>query len=498
MTQQTTSTKCAAREQPYTMALPPWLQRMTAAFAEHNFQCYVVGGAIRDRLRGQAVGDYDLATDATPAQVQDIWRRTVPTGIRYGTVTLLSGKQRAEVTTFRSESQYLDNRHPQQIQFGTDIVEDLSRRDFTINAIAYDPMGERLIDPFDGAADIRKKIIRTVGEPQARLTEDALRILRAVRFATVLQFDIEPQTERALARGRDRIDAISAERIRDELERIVCSPYVRHGFALLARLRLLETIYAVPPLAQRLQSHTTLHTHIEHLLTVAATLPTDATHLRHALLWYGCLQQERGRAAAERLLAAVESQITALRYPRAHTQSVIHLSRMLYRLPPVGCSDGTARHFFFIVGRAHIQDMISLISALYDEAQSGGDSHGSHSQTARNTTAADRATDDRHTAATAATASHAAAAAGRTAAGRSATDRRRAHSHRLVSIATQQRILGYEDLAIDGHDLQHIGYEKGQLIGVFKRRAAEYVCHHPQKNTREDLTAYAQALLSEL
>lgn len=200
--------------------LPPGalevLRRLNAA----GYQAYAVGGCVRDLARGVPPHDYDICTSALPAQTERCFagERVVETGIKHGTVTVLMAGEPYEITTFRTDGDYLDGRHPQSVAFTDSLTEDLRRRDFTINAMAYHPdIGLR--DPFDGQADIARRMIRCVGDAGARFTEDALRILRALRFAAELGFDIAPDTACAMRELSGRLALISRERIAAELLR---------------------------------------------------------------------------------------------------------------------------------------------------------------------------------------------------------------------------------------------------------------------------------------
>jgi tRNA nucleotidyltransferase (CCA-adding enzyme) len=152
---------------------------------------HVVGGCVRDVLLGRPAKDWDVATSALPEEVQKIFRRTIPTGIAHGTITVLVGKEHVEVTTYRGEGAYSDARRPDHVVFGVTLEEDLARRDFTVNAIAYDPLGDVLVDPFGGRIDLDARLLRAVGDPEARFREDGLRVMRAVRFAATLELAIE-------------------------------------------------------------------------------------------------------------------------------------------------------------------------------------------------------------------------------------------------------------------------------------------------------------------
>lgn len=191
-----------------------------------GFAAYPVGGCVRDTLLGRTPGDWDVATSARPEQTQALFPRTVPTGIAHGTVTVLIEGAALEVTTFRREAGYGDGRHPDRVSFDVGLREDLARRDFTVNAMAFGPEGE-VIDPFGGQADLSGRLIRAVGQPERRFSEDALRILRAVRFAAQLGFSLEEATARAMEACAPGLSHISAERITAELEKTLLSPAPR-------------------------------------------------------------------------------------------------------------------------------------------------------------------------------------------------------------------------------------------------------------------------------
>ena len=182
-----------------------------------------VGGCVRDSLLGRTPGDWDVATSARPETVQGLFDRTVPTGLRHGTVTVLLDGMSLEVTAFRREEGYSDGRRPDRVVFGVGLIEDLARRDFTINAMALLPDGA-VADPFGGRADLKASLVRCVGDPERRFQEDALRMLRAVRFAAQLGFAIEDETAAALCWEAAGLDQVSGERIRTELEKILLSP----------------------------------------------------------------------------------------------------------------------------------------------------------------------------------------------------------------------------------------------------------------------------------
>lgn len=208
-----------------TEALPEDVRSLCARLREAGHRAWVVGGCVRDHVLAEIRGstqdaviesDWDIATDALPEQVQKLFRRVIPTGIKHGTVTVLMGTVGYEVTTLRGEVGYSDGRRPDSVFFVDDIVRDLARRDFTINAMAYDPLEDVLHDPFDGLGDLRRHLLRAVGDPAERFAEDGLRVLRAARFVATLEVDLDAATRAAIRPSLDSYRKVSPERIRDE------------------------------------------------------------------------------------------------------------------------------------------------------------------------------------------------------------------------------------------------------------------------------------------
>ena len=199
-----------------TIQLPETVQKIISILESHGFEAYTVGGSVRDSLLGRTPKDWDLTTNAKPEEIKSLFRRTIDTGIEHGTVTVRMGGESYEVTTYRLDGKYLDGRHPEEVTFTADLKEDLRRRDFTINAMAYNDRAG-LVDLFGGQEDLKAGLIRAVGEPMERFTEDALRILRAVRFSARFGFEIEEKTAFAAKALSGRLSLISVERIREEL-----------------------------------------------------------------------------------------------------------------------------------------------------------------------------------------------------------------------------------------------------------------------------------------
>ncbi len=250
-------------------------QRIIRKLNMKGYEAYVVGGAIRDILMGRTPHDYDIATNALAKEIKSIFPRTYDTGIKHGTVTVMEGGTCFEVTTFRNDGSYTDFRHPEKVEFINDVEIDMKRRDFTINAIAYsDKTG--VIDCVGGEEDIQNKLIRCVGIPEVRFKEDALRMLRAVRFSAVLGFDIEEKTASAIRKYGVLIKKISAERIREEIEKILRSENPGgvkklHELGLLKHiLPELDICFSVP---QKNKYH--LYNVGEHIIQAVSHTPED-------------------------------------------------------------------------------------------------------------------------------------------------------------------------------------------------------------------------------
>ena len=222
--------------------IPRIVKRLGDVFDKAGFSCFLVGGAVRNMLCGKKPTDYDIATDALPEQVKHLFSRVIPTGIKHGTVSVIFQNQTFEVTTFRIEGKYSDARRPDSIDFAVNIDEDLSRRDFTINSIAVNTKNGEVIDPNNGSADLKSGIIRAIGDPNKRFHEDALRMIRACRFAAQLNFAIDPDTLRGINRNHDRITAVSVERIKEELEKTLRSEHPSIAFLRMDETHLLEMI----------------------------------------------------------------------------------------------------------------------------------------------------------------------------------------------------------------------------------------------------------------
>lgn len=260
-------------------------REILSTLEEGGYDAYIVGGCVRDMLMKRQFHDYDITTSASPEQVTELFgdKKVIPTGIQHGTVTVISGGIPFEITTFRVDGEYSDSRRPDKVIYTSDLREDLARRDFTMNAIAMDLRGD-IYDPFSGEEDIRRGVIRCVGDPEKRFTEDALRILRAVRFASQLGFSIESKTSEALLALRGRLDKVSRERVRDELDKLISGEYSTE--VMLGYREIIGQI--VPELRESFdfQQHSRYHKYdvYEHTVRAIAGAPDELLMKRTMLL----------------------------------------------------------------------------------------------------------------------------------------------------------------------------------------------------------------------
>lgn len=272
--------------------IPEKVNKIIKRLQEHGYDAYAVGGCVRDSLLGRIPADWDITTSAKPMEVKALFKRTVDTGLQHGTVTVLLDKEGFEVTTYRIDGEYEDSRHPKEVIFTGKLEEDLKRRDFTINAMAYNDR-EGLVDVFGGARDLKQKIIRCVGEPGERFTEDALRILRAVRFSAQLGFMIEEDTAKAAGELAHTLKKISAERIHTELVKLLLSPhpaYLRTAWELGITKVVLSEFDAMMKTPQKNPHH--CYSVGEHTLKALETVPEERI-LRLALLFHDMGKPEK-------------------------------------------------------------------------------------------------------------------------------------------------------------------------------------------------------------
>lgn len=253
-----------------------------------GFEAFIVGGSVRDILRQKAPTDYDITTSATPEQTMAVFKgeKIIETGLKHGTVTLLKDGMPLEITTYRIDGDYTDNRRPNQVSFTKSLAEDLARRDFTINAMAFSEKAG-VVDLFGGSDDLQNKIIRTVGDADRRFNEDALRIMRAIRFASVLGFDIEESTKKSIFKNKNLLKNISAERIATELIKLLCGQNAKK--IIIEYFEVLEVI--LPEISQMKDFNQNNPHHIynllEHTAVAVENTPAEAP-LRLAMLLHDC------------------------------------------------------------------------------------------------------------------------------------------------------------------------------------------------------------------
>lgn len=272
------------------IAVPADVERVVARLVAAGHDAYVVGGCVRDALRGVDPHDWDIATSATPDQTQNVFRQSLYLN-RFGTVVVRQGEHEIEVTTYRIDADYEDHRHPTSVAFTDSLHEDLSRRDFTMNAMAWRPgidgkPGE-LVDPFGGQRDLEARVVRAVGEPRERFAEDALRMVRAVRFATRLGFVIDPRTADAIRESAGLAESLSGERIQQEITKMLEAPKPSEAFRLLSDLRLLEVV--CPELEEAKdtpQDKAVAQNVFDHSLATLDATPADDLVLRLAGLFH--------------------------------------------------------------------------------------------------------------------------------------------------------------------------------------------------------------------
>jgi putative nucleotidyltransferase with HDIG domain len=438
------------------------LKEIALIFNAEGKQIYLVGGAVRDTLRGKKIHDWDLATDALPEEVTAIVRRAegkvVPTGIKHGTVTVFYKKHSAEITTFRLESGYTDGRRPDQVHYARAIEEDLSRRDFTMNAIALRLPDGEVVDPFAGAADIKAGVIRCVGNAVERFGEDGLRPLRAVRFAAQLGFKIEKNTFDAIGGALSVSAKVSQERVRDEIDKILASALPSSGFLLMEKTGLLklflEELAACRGIEQKgyhrfdVLDHSlfacdfTAANGYSRELRLAALLhdigKPCVRNMDESGVWTFYRHEEISAVMCNKILGR-------LRYPNAVTDSVCHLVKEhMFHFTPEW-KDSAVRRFVARVGESNLEDLYRLRRAdAYAFTGKEGDS-GSLLLLAE----------------------------------------------RVDKVLASGRAFSVKDLAVSGKDLIDAGIHSGKTMGIILNELLETVLDDPQQNTREKLLEIA-------
>jgi putative nucleotidyltransferase with HDIG domain len=340
---------------------------------EAGHRAYVVGGAVRELLLGEkpAPFDWDIGTSATPDEVLRLHPKAITTGARFGTITVPTEAGPCEVTTFRVESEYRDARRPERVTFVRELGEDLKRRDFTVNAIAWDPRSDRLVDPTGGMPDLEARLLRAVGDPRERFREDGLRPIRAARFAATLEFTLETETARALSDAREVVGRVAAERVQDELVKMLGAREPSLGFEVLRRSGLLDIwlpeIHAAIAVAQnRYHAYDVYY----HTIYTCDAAPVGKPVVRLAALFHDVgkpatrVEKEDGEATFynHRFVGETMAReaMERLRFSRDWTDRVAHLVREhMFDYRPEW-SDAAVRRFIRSVGVDAIADLFDL------------------------------------------------------------------------------------------------------------------------------------------
>jgi tRNA nucleotidyltransferase (CCA-adding enzyme) len=329
-------------------AIPAPARQICATLRADGHGAWVVGGCVRDHLLGRAVADWDLCTSARPERVVRLFPRTIPTGIAHGTVTVVLDHEHFEVTTLRGDGDYTDGRRPDAVRFLDDIADDLARRDFTVNAIAYDPISGVLVDPHGGLDDLRRGLLRAVGDPAQRFGEDGLRVLRGARFTASLGFDLEPATEAAIPGALGVLRRVSPERVREEWLKALKAPAPSRAFAVMARTGILSV--NIPA------------------LTAPRKDPADWERSLRAV--DACPPPATSRLAA--LLHTVEAPLLdawlrTTKFSNDERATVMALRRALPLGAPGAWSDADVRRWLRAVGRGSARAVLDVAAALEGE-----------------------------------------------------------------------------------------------------------------------------------
>ena len=417
------------------LPIPADLRKAIGIFADAGYQCWLVGGAVRDGFLGRNSDDFDLATDAPPESVQKIFRRTIPTGLQHGTITILLGDHQFETTTFRRDGDYSDGRRPDSISYADNIFEDLARRDFTINAIAFDLINSRLADPHRGREDLKRKIIRAIGNPVDRLEEDGLRSIRACRFAGQLGFSIEAETKTAISSHHANIPGLSIERIWVELKKIMAVPAPSISLELFRETGLLEVL--LPELQSLSETHNAGY---RLALRVCDAAPARNLPLRLGALFHNVNESS---PAGANITETILRRFKASNADRERTVRLVRECTFEY------CSewtDGTLRRFITDIGLDLIDDVLALRSLI--------DGASELSIEEKNRRLADGIE----------------------------------LKKRVSSVLESGDPLDIKDLAVNGSQLmEELHMEKGRTIGRLLRHLLDCVLDRPEFNNQETL-----------
>jgi tRNA nucleotidyltransferase (CCA-adding enzyme) len=434
-------------------------------------QAHLVGGGIRDLLLGRPPADFDVATSALPDQTLALFghRYAIPTGLQHGTITVLAGTaektRHVEVTTFRGEGEYLDGRRPSSVNFSATLEEDLSRRDFTMNAIAYDPLAARVTDPFAGQADLAAKTVRAVGDPLQRFREDGLRPMRAVRQATQLGFTIDPPTQQAIPATLDVFRKVSAERIRDELWKMLAADKPARGLELMRETGLLGA--TIPELLEGVGVTQNRYHRFDVYGHTLATL--DGTQ-GNVTVRFGALLHDVGKPRARLPKEGAPGEYSFFRHEFVGAEMATDICRRLKLSTEEredvtalvahhmffyqsDWSDGTVRRFVRRVGQERLPALMALRAG-----DIAGRGFGEDPQAET-----------------------------------------RELEARIAQVAADDAALDVTDLAVNGRDImQVLGIPPSRKVGQILERLLERVLDDPALNTREGLEALLPEALRSL
>ncbi len=440
-----------------TLPIDRIIQEFSLIFTSNGHALYIVGGAVRDAILGRPLSDYDFSTDATPDEMKRMFRSVIPTGIAHGTLTILFEGEMFEVTTFRTEGEYIRHRKPSQVEFITDLKEDLKRRDFTINALAVDPADGSLLDYVEGRKDIRRKIIRSIGNPHTRFHEDALRMLRACRFAATLSFTIEEETILAMSEMHDLLSHVSGERVHIELFKILSSPKPSVAFMYMYRTGILETLFPeIAAGASVLQRELHIHDVMHHNFYACDAAPQSDPLVRLAALFhdvgktYTKGEDETGQLIFhnhdKESVKIAKKIMKRIKCSNEEIDTVVHLVAHHMFHYTSEWSDSAVRRFIHKVGETHIDQLFTL-----------------------------RIADMRATNNAVVTPEHF-----------------EEFKERIDEQLKNARLLSLRDLEIDGNDLAEIGIPKGPKMGKVLKELFETVLEDPSQNTRHTLLEIAK------
>ena len=447
--------------------IPEPVELIIKKLEEHGFEAYAVGGCVRDTILGRTPGDWDITTSALPEQVKSIFRRTIDTGIEHGTVTVMIGQVGYEVTTYRVDGDYQDGRHPTSVTFTPSLVEDLKRRDFTINAMAYRP-GEGVVDCFDGLADLENKIIRCVGDPKERFREDALRMMRAVRFSAQLGFSIEDNTKAAIKQMAGNLRLISKERIQAELLKLITSPhpdYIRTAYETGITASVLPDFDRMMDTPQKNSFHAlTVGEHtIKSLLHVDADPILRLTMLFHDMGKPDCLRIDADGTTHFKQHAIVGANITrnALRSLKFDNHTIDNVTALVrYHDSMRDCV--AARQTPPVVNKRALRRLVSAIGherfPLLMEVNLADNLAKTEFAKETHLPALDAV--------------------------------REAYGE----IVEADDCLTLKELELNGKDLMAMGIAPGKEIGRILGACLEWVLDEPERNKKEQLTAYVKSL----